>query len=93
MFIDLDDQKREKCFQELVHWINTNSLENGSNTPDFILADFLLESLILFEKINQDKKEWGQVPDPGEMDGDAKTALASAGWGTDEDYGGTDERI
>lgn len=26
--------------------------------------------------------------DPGDMDGDAETALASAGWGTDEDYGG-----
>ena len=24
--------------------------------------------------------------DPGEMDGDAASALASAGWGTDEDY-------
>jgi hypothetical protein len=27
------------------------------------------------------------------MDGDAATALASAGWGTDEDYGGTDDRL
>ena len=26
--------------------------------------------------------------DPGDMDGDAGSALASAGWGTDEDYGG-----
>ena len=25
-------------------------------------------------------------PDPGEMDGDHTSALASAGWGTDEDY-------
>jgi hypothetical protein len=28
--------------------------------------------------------------DPGEMDGDAASALASVGWGTDEDYGGGD---
>ena len=27
------------------------------------------------------------------MDGDHETALASAGWGTDEDYGGCDERL
>ena len=27
------------------------------------------------------------------MDGDHATALASAGWGTDEDYGGTHERF
>lgn len=26
--------------------------------------------------------------DPGDMDGDAASALSSAGWGTDEDYGG-----
>ena len=26
--------------------------------------------------------------DPGEMDGDHESALASCGWGTDEDYGG-----
>lgn len=31
-----------------------------------------------------------QDPDPGEMDGDAASALASVGWGTDEDYGGGD---
>lgn len=24
--------------------------------------------------------------DPGDMDGDAESALASVGWGTDEDY-------
>lgn len=28
-----------------------------------------------------------EEPDPGEMDGDAESALASVGWGTDEDYG------
>jgi hypothetical protein len=26
--------------------------------------------------------------DPGDMDGDMASGLASAGWGTDEDYGG-----
>jgi len=26
--------------------------------------------------------------DPGDMDGDHQSGLASAGWGTDEDYGG-----
>jgi len=28
-----------------------------------------------------------------DMDGDHASALASVGWGTDEDYGGTDERM
>ena len=26
-------------------------------------------------------------PDPGDLDGDMESGLASAGWGTDEDYG------
>lgn len=29
-------------------------------------------------------------PDPGDMDGDHASALASVGWGTDEDYGFND---
>lgn len=29
----------------------------------------------------------GVEPDPGDMDGDEVSGLASAGWGTDEDYG------
>jgi hypothetical protein len=32
-----------------------------------------------------------EEPDPGEMDGDAASALASAGFGTDEDYGGGED--
>lgn len=28
--------------------------------------------------------------DPGDLDGDHESALASVGWGTDEDYGGFD---
>lgn len=32
-----------------------------------------------------------QDVDPGEMDGDHQSGLASAGWGTDEDYGSYDD--
>lgn len=31
--------------------------------------------------------------DPGEMDGDEASALASAGWGTDEDYGYAEDML
>jgi len=31
--------------------------------------------------------------DPGDMDGDAASALSSAGFGTDEDYGGGDNTV
>lgn len=32
-------------------------------------------------------REWDSDPDPGDMDGDVASALASVGWGIDEDYG------
>lgn len=31
--------------------------------------------------------------DPGDMDGDAESALASAGFGTDEDYGYAEDTL
>jgi hypothetical protein len=38
--------------------INRLSLENGSNTPDFILADYLIESLKAYERANQRRDRW-----------------------------------
>ena len=32
------------------HAINTNSAENGSDTPDFLLAEFLTDCLAAFDK-------------------------------------------
>jgi len=40
-----------KCFRaELTELINKHSLENKSDTPDFILAIFVLECLASFDK-------------------------------------------
>lgn len=50
------------------------------------LADLRAES----EKHNEDD---GESSHGEEMDGDHESALASAGFGTDEDYGGCDERF
>lgn len=36
--------------QDLAHVINKHSKENGSNTPDFILAQYLEECLAAFDK-------------------------------------------
>ena len=35
---------------ELKNLINKYSMENGSDTPDFILADYLQDCLIAFDK-------------------------------------------
>ena len=83
--------------RDLAEVINRHSLENGSDTPDFVLADVAFYSLAVFEEaIHKRDAYYGALPeevDPGEMDGDTATALASAGMGTDEDYGGDCERI
>jgi len=86
---------------ELAKAINKYCIENGSNTPDFVIADYLFECIRNLETAINDRAAWfGRYdkinesdPDPGEMDGDHESALASAGFGTDEDYGGGDERI
>jgi hypothetical protein len=44
--------------ESLRRLINRLSLENGSNTPDFILADYLIESLKAYERANQRRDRW-----------------------------------
>ena len=36
--------------EDIEHAINCNSAENGSNTPDFILAEFLTDCLAAYNK-------------------------------------------
>lgn len=38
--------------------INRNSAENGSNTPDFILAEFLTDCLAAFDKASRAREKW-----------------------------------
>lgn len=82
----------QEAFREI---INKCSIENDCNMPDFIIASYLysaLENLII---TSNELAHWvnNGYEEDGSMDGDHATALASAGWGTDEDYGGTDERL
>jgi len=42
--------ENSKFVTELASVINKNSKENGSNTPDFILAEFLEKTLTLFDE-------------------------------------------
>jgi len=42
----------------IAHAINATSSENGSNTPDFILAEFLTECLAAFDKTVQARAKW-----------------------------------
>lgn len=44
--------------KELQHLINKYSLENMSNTPDFILAKYLMQCLFNFNITSNDRETW-----------------------------------
>ena len=49
----------EKQFtDQMASAINCFSRENGSNTPDFILAEFLCECLDAFDKASRAREKW-----------------------------------
>ncbi len=49
--------------KELEQLINKYSIENESNTPDFILASYLRDCLNAFNKITKERdKWWGVTP-------------------------------
>jgi len=50
--------KREAFARELTKLINRYSLEGGSDTPDFILAEYLIRSLELFHQTTNVRKSW-----------------------------------
>ena len=49
---------------ELELLINANSMENGSDTPDFILANYLLGCLEAFDKAVSRRTEWYEDKEP-----------------------------
>ncbi len=44
--------------QEIQHLINRRCMENGSNTPDFILAEYLQGCLDTFDKAVMAREKW-----------------------------------
>lgn len=47
-----------KLSVELQHLLNRHSRENDSNTPDFILAEYMMKCLIAFEEASNRREEW-----------------------------------
>jgi len=43
---------------EIEHLINRHSQENGSDTPDFILAEYLTDCLDAYDKAVQRREAW-----------------------------------
>jgi hypothetical protein len=44
--------------KELEAIINRYSMENGSNTPDFMLAEYLVECLVAYNNITKKREKW-----------------------------------
>lgn len=49
---------KKTFYTELTELINRHSQENGSGTPDFILAEFLRNCLIAFDKATNERSIW-----------------------------------
>lgn len=51
--------------KELTALLNRYSMENASNTPDFILAQYLRAALLAFDTAVQQRETWyGRDPRP-----------------------------
>jgi hypothetical protein len=56
-----------KLRAEIERAINYASAENGSNTPDFILAQYLTDCLAAFDRAVQARAKWyGRMDQPGQ---------------------------
>ena len=57
----MDEQLFRNEFEKL---INCHGAENGSNTPDFLLAEFLTAQLRLWDQFVTRREQWyGRTPD------------------------------
>lgn len=53
-----EDKKIENFKHDLAKLINIYSLEAVSNTPDFIIAEYLTNTLLEFDKLMQSRDNW-----------------------------------
>lgn len=52
------EPKWKEFERELAALINSFSMENGSNTPDYILAHYLFQCLLAYESAKRSNDEW-----------------------------------
>ena len=54
----MNDDTSTSLRLKIQHAINQCSAENGSDTPDFILAEFLMDCLQAFDYAMQTRTDW-----------------------------------
>ena len=60
---------------ELMELVNKHSRENESDTPDFVLAQFIIDSLFAFDQSVKMREKWyGRVKDDDEGTGEPDPA-------------------
>ena len=64
--------------KEIEQAINKHSLENGSDTPDFILAEYLTDCLRMFDKAVNKREEWYGRKEPAKQNYDLDAVIEIA---------------
>ncbi len=64
--------------RELAIQCNRYGMENGSNTPDFILAEYLVKCLAAFDEAVNQMTSFAVVEQPFDFDTVVRTALEQA---------------
>ncbi len=54
------DFRKHSFIQELTKLINSLSLENSSNTPDWILAEYLFNCLMAYNEAVHERDKWNE---------------------------------
>jgi len=74
----------DSLLDELSATLNRHSAENGSNTPDFILASFLSDCLSAWDRSVSARDSWyGIAPSPGSDTPDIAPQVHGGGTGED----------
>ncbi len=55
---ELRRKRNTRFVNELASLLNRHCAENGSNTPDFILAEYLVSCLETFESASNQREHW-----------------------------------
>jgi len=90
----VDGVELELFQQELIELIVKHRINEKTNIPDVILVKNIVYNINQLQQFDSDMGDFFESSRDVDSDGDARSALASAGFGTDEDYGsfgGTDD--
>jgi hypothetical protein len=72
--------------EEIRAVINRHSAENRSNTPDYILAAFLIGALDAYERAVLDRDEWYDIsPSPGWLSTQEQPVIPEEGYVVNEE--------